>query len=355
MYKDFVESLKGFIEELESTSFNSRKLSRLTIDVKTGNVDLSFEDEELNFQSFEDEEPTVKGFSLESFEIEADVLKCEWQAEFKRWQARHYGGITELDYREKANVELCALLKSDILTPDEDLINKEKLMQASAELEEMNLPVSYASKYALLSDLLKKKDGLFSFADMQRLNMYLNDNEDCISRNGINALIRFKFAMEFLSQHLCKEDQKEIILSSQDEALLKRILDYVPRGDWQMPATVDNVSLFLTTLFGGNMVILDKEDREMTRSFREFFKGGRAGEDTDRVEVSVANIIGYLKSYQLLAGGQKQISTDFFGYDIQVNNINKGKNGESSQAFIDLFPLMDKYRVKVIGEALKKF
>jgi len=145
-----------------------------------------------------------------------------------------------------------------------------------------------------------------------------------------------------------RADIRIITLSSQDQALLKRILGYVSHGDWQMPATFDNVRAWLSTLFGGDTAGLDEEDVEKTRAFRDFFKGGRAGEDTDRVEVSMANILGYLMSYQLLAGGQKQISTEFFGNDGQVNNINKGKNGEGSQAFKNLIPLMDKYRVRVI-------
>lgn len=137
-------------------------------------------------------------------------------------------------------------------------------------------------------------------------------------------------------------------LSTEDQTLLDRILGYVDCGDWQQPATADNVRLFLSTMFGGDMAKLDDEDAEKTRLFRSFFKDGRAGKDTGRVEVSMANILGYLMRNQLLDGSPTRVSNDFFGSDKLVNNINKGKKGEASQAFNSLIPLMDKYRERII-------
>lgn len=140
----------------------------------------------------------------------------------------------------------------------------------------------------------------------------------------------------------------EIVLSDADKALYKRLINFVSNGDWQSPATYDNVRLWISTLFGADMELLDAEDVETTRMFRDFFKGGKAGANTDRAEVSMANILGYLMIHQLLSGGQKQISIDFFGNDDQVNNINKGKNMEGNQEFKRLLPLMDKYKDKII-------
>jgi len=326
MYKAFVESLKDFLLEVESTHVGERPLTGITIDVKAGKVDLSFEDAE----------PKGCGSLLAVHEKETEYLKSEWLAEFEKWQKRHYSGITCEDYQERSVIELKELLNSSFLMPEIDSLNKDKLAKASAELEKMNLPVEQAPKYALLCDLLDAEDGIFSFADTQRLELYLADCEYSISKKAVVAFVRFKYVMELISPYLCKNENDSASISSQDQALLKRILDYVPCGEWRMPATCDNVRLFFTELM---------ENAE----FRDFFKDGRAGSETDRVEVSLANILGYLMSYQLLAGGQKQISTDFFGYDIQVNNINKGKNGEGSQTFKNLIPLMDKYRVQVIG------
>ena len=339
MYREFTESLKGFLAELEETRVGDRRLASVTFDVRAGKVDLVFEDAE----------PNVHGSLLAAYESETEGMKREWQANFERWQKRHYGAITRADYQERADIELRELLNSAFLMPEDDMLNKEKLAKATAELEKKNLPVVHAAKYALMCDLLKNENGIFSFDETDRLELYIEDNEFNISKKNVVALLRFKFAMNYLTPYLHEETQDEqTYLSTQDQALQKRILGYVSHGDWQMPATFDNVRAWLSTLFGGDTAGLDEEDVEKTRAFRDFFKGGRAGEDTDRVELSMANILGYLMSYQLLAGGQKQISTEFFGNDGQVNNINKGKNGEGSQAFKNLIPLMDKYRVRVI-------
>lgn len=126
---------------------------------------------------------------------------------------------------------------------------------------------------------------------------------------------------------------KEETLSDADRALLESLLNYVEKADWQKPANSENVKKFITKLF---------EHRE----FRDFFKEGKAGE-TSRVEVSMANILGYLKRYNLLAGTPTSISNGVFGND-QVNNINKGKDREGNKKFKDLLPLMDKYRQELI-------
>ena len=141
-----------------------------------------------------------------------------------------------------------------------------------------------------------------------------------------------------------------IELSEADQALLQRLLAYVDRGDWQAPATADRVKLYIRTLFGDDPVHLEADHREATRSFRAFFKGGRAGEHTDRVAVSMANVVGYLMQYQLIAGGQQAVSRALFGDDSQVNNLNKGRNGEGSRAFRQLIPLLEAYRKKLLAD-----
>ncbi len=142
---------------------------------------------------------------------------------------------------------------------------------------------------------------------------------------------------------------EDYTLSSQDQELLEEILAYVEKGNWQHPATAENVSCFLRTLFGAEIARIDHEDIEKTKMFRDFFRRGR-GRNGERVEVSMANIIGYLMKHDLLCGGPQQISEEFFGNYYQVNNINKGKNGEGNMTFRNIIPLMDKYRRRVIGK-----
>jgi len=189
MYKEFTESLKGFLAELEETRVGDRRLASITFDVRAGKVDLSFEDAE----------PNVHGSLLAAYEIETEGMKREWQANFERWQKRHYGAITRVDYQERTDIELRELLNSAFLMPEDDMLNKEKLAKATAELEKKNLPVVHAAKYALMCDLLKKENGIFSFDDTEALERYLEVKEEDFSRKSIVALMRFKYAMEMIS------------------------------------------------------------------------------------------------------------------------------------------------------------
>ena len=104
----------------------------------------------------------------------------------------------------------------------------------------------------------------------------------------------------------------------------------------------------MDTLFGFLPEKLQDDDFAETKKFRDFFKGGRSGSRTDRLEVSLANLLGYLLRFGLLAGGQQKISEDFFGNRVQINNINKGRNNNASQDFKNLEPLLDKYRMIII-------
>ncbi len=188
MCKEFTESLKSFLTELEEVRVGDRKLAMLTFDVRGGKVEVSFDDAEAE----------VRGSLLAHYESGAEGMKRTWRDEFETWKKRHYAGITREDYQERAEIELGELLKSEFLLPEADLLNKEKLSKAGAELEKMELPVKHAAKYALLCDLLKSENGVFSFDDTQALERYLELNEENLSRKSIIAFMRFKFTIELI-------------------------------------------------------------------------------------------------------------------------------------------------------------
>lgn len=141
----------------------------------------------------------------------------------------------------------------------------------------------------------------------------------------------------------------QIILSETDQALHRRLLEYVENGDWQAPATLDKVKLWISTLFGTIPDKLNAAEQGDAMKFRNFFKGGRSGSKSDRVIVSMANILGYLIRYGYLAGGPQMTSEVFFNCREQVNNINKGRDNNASQDFKNLEPFLDKYRKLILN------
>jgi len=280
-----------------------------------------------------------------------EVYKSDNKARaiFALWKRQQFVKPTVALYQKFIGRQLEIVLKSGFLLLDEWLPTDDFSTYAE-ELTRWELAGrNYEFTYCLLRQLMNLEQGRFVIDEVVT-GRYLESRSEKLTQESMKCFFCFVQLCELVYSEMDRLADTKETLSPQDQTILSRLLDFVSHGDWQSPATCENVRAWLSTLFGGDTARLDKEDVEGTRAFRDFFKGGKAGADTDRVQVSMANILGYLMSYQLLSGGQKQISTEFFGNDGQVNNINKGRNGEARQAFRDLIPLMDKYRERVIGK-----
>lgn len=223
MYKAFIESWRGFLAELEATQVGGRRLSGITIDVKSGQVDLAFEDTA----------PRAKEARLAAYEQQAEGEKRDWQKEFEIWQRKHFGSIRREDYQRRAEIELDLLLRSGFLLPDKDLLNREKLAKATAALERMKLPTERAAEYALLCDLLRVEDGLFSFADTERLERYLEEYGDSLSPRSITALVRFKYVTGLITPLLeeltARSRRTRVKPEEQAEARTREVFRLNPR------------------------------------------------------------------------------------------------------------------------------
>ena len=215
------------------------------------------------------------------------------------------------------------------------------------------------NSYDLMQKILNVStdDGLFDFeyAAEPHINFFgsLSQNNyelvlELILRHNIIRCETFpELKAEFEQWKNYEEDEER--LSEVDQALLNRLLVYISKADWQAPATSDKVKKFFRTLFGDDREQLEAADLDNTRLFREFFKTGRGGNTADRVVISMANILGYMKRFQLLTNSSQQISNDVFGNTNQVGNIDKGHDRNASQSFANLEVLMDKYRQKIMG------
>ena len=199
-----------------------------------------------------------------------------------------------------------------------------KLMEDNGKLMQKILDVGTDEDIFDFDYAAEEHNQLFALLTPENIDLFYY----LILRHNIIRCETFPELKEKYEEWLNKD--KEEALSNTDNVLLERLLNYVEKADWQNPANSDNIKAFVTKLFDH-------------REFRDFFKEGRGA----RVEVSMANILGYLKRYNLLAGTPTSISNGVFGND-QVNNINKGKDREGNKKFKDLLPLMDKYRQELI-------
>jgi len=137
-------------------------------------------------------------------------------------------------------------------------------------------------------------------------------------------------------------------LSDDDKKRLGEIKGILEKGKWNAPANKENVAEFIEVLYGEKPKLLDKEDIESSDEFRRFFRTGRGSDNFSRLQISTANVIGYLMECGYLDNTPLQLSRDFFGKEGNENNINHGKKDNRSAAFEKLIPFMDKYRLKII-------
>lgn len=203
-------------------------------------------------------------------------------------------------------------------------------------------------KYYVFRTLVAYENGKFILKDKDYLGKYLIKNNDKIS---VDEFTEFKYFLDSISliyaDMTFDEVEEEATLTEQDSKILNEIFTLVNKGDWKSPATTEKVGLFFTTLFGCEKNLLDKEDVEEAKKFKDFFKRGRSGGNS-RVVISFANMVGYFMKNGLLVDSQKKVNNDFFKNEDLTNNINKGKSGGGSKDFNSLIPLLDKYRKRII-------
>ena len=290
-------------------------MESLTLNCSSRKMSAKFEGEEID--------PVVYYHSVED-----DCKIGDWaKGLYAMWKRKQFVKPTAARYQKLISRQLESVLRSGFLILDE-WTPTEDASRYTDELTSWGLSDgNYDDRYYLLRQMVTFENNRL-VVDEEVTGRYLLSRSEQLTQESIKCFFRFIQLCRIVYDEMDKQVAPTDALSDVDETLLERLLRYVGRADWQTPATTDNVRQWIQEMF-------------QRRDFRDFFKGGRGGQNTDRVEVSMANILGYMMSYQLVAGGQKQMSLDVFGNDQQVNNINKGKNHDGSEAFKALLPVMD--------------
>ena len=258
------------------------------------------------------------------------------------WKSRQYLDVSLQLAQSLIKEHLEDLLLSNFLIVDEGFL-KTNMALYNKELEELGLAgKGYEERYCLLRNMVNLKAGRYILNEDIACKYY-NRKGDQLPKDSLTKFVNFIVITSYIYEKFDGMAAPPDKLSDADTALLLRILNYTERVDWQKPATCDSAKLFIRTLFGDDTRYLKDTDREKTRTFRDFFKTGRAGQKTDRVDISMANIIGHLIQLQLIGGGLQDISKTVFGSIGQLNNINKGIRNEANRAFSEIVSFMDDY------------
>lgn len=150
------------------------------------------------------------------------------------------------------------------------------------------------------------------------------------------------------SEERLSEDSEDKGLTKARQSKLDEIIGILQKGDWKAPATVENVTQLLNTIFGRDVSLLEDDDEQFCKKMWAFVESGSG----NRMKVVPANLAGFFCEQNLLNGSPKSISEDIFGKGInQSNNINKGYSSRRSNTFKDVIPFITKYTDKIIRQA----
>ena len=135
-------------------------------------------------------------------------------------------------------------------------------------------------------------------------------------------------------------------LSENRQSKLDELIGILQNGKWKAPATIDNVTLLLNTVFGRDLSSLDKGDEPLCKKMWALVENGSG----NRMEIVPANLAGFFSEENLLVGSPMEISNDLFGNGKQNNNINKGNSQRCCSAFYDVIPFLKKYIDRIIRQ-----
>lgn len=243
---------------------------------------------------------------------------------------------TEVHYQKIIRQQLEKVLDCSFLIVNEWTCDDST--RVADELSFWNLnDMGYEEKYAVLREMMNLVHNRFVVNEMA-VGRYLSLYGESLTQSDTKVFFCFVELCQLVYEKMDELQGVTQGLSAQDKQLFSRLMNYIGKADWQTPATREKAEQFFTELFRDT-------------AFRCFFKEGRSGSAADRVEVSMANILGYLMRWDLLPGSKTKLCMEVFGNENNVNNINKGFKGGNvaSQPFLAIEPLMDECRRRVFG------
>ena len=144
------------------------------------------------------------------------------------------------------------------------------------------------------------------------------------------------------------EENRETLLDEARLAKLNEIIRILQKGNWKNPATTENVTILLNTVFGKDVSLLEESD--VPQCEKMWFWAEHGGGDRIK-NVVPSNLAGLFRVENLLNGTPNEISKTLFGKidSKYISNINNGDvNNSSSEAYKAIVPFLKKYISKII-------
>lgn len=136
-----------------------------------------------------------------------------------------------------------------------------------------------------------------------------------------------------------KEAHVEQRPSPRRTEILRQLLGWAERGDWQAPASVERVQRLIRQILGVGDTPLTPSDSALSDKLWRLLEGGRG----PRAQILMQNLIGYFIHIGWLLPGSPTQNECFFGTRDGYSNIDKGKpGGELSNGFREVLPLLER-------------
>ena len=293
----------------------------------------------------------------------------EWHFSFGKSMIRNMKEELNRHFKEYRTAPYTPELWGELLATDEEALNLAKRRgladcdTAKQEHwgEDMKKQMDENSELMQLIYSSCRTDELFDlrmFDDIQQfISLLTPDNlsmfYDIIVRRN---LIQCEMFPELRTQHeewLNRVNEQSVAseetsLNNARQSKLDEIIGILQKGNWKLPATAENVTLLLNTVFGRDVSLLEDGDELLCETMWTYVEGVRG----DNMKVAPANLAGFFSEENLLNGSPKTISDEMFGKgNNQSNNINKGNSSRRSNAFKEVIPFLTKYTNKIIRQA----
>lgn len=133
-------------------------------------------------------------------------------------------------------------------------------------------------------------------------------------------------------------------LTAEQKTILKQTDQLIAKGDWKLPATVQNMKLSLRHVLGIGERGLTVAEMELSDTLWSLLEHRRGG---DALRITFQNLIGYWDEHGLFHKhqGSPSLCRQFFGSTNGYSNIDKGRPGKSGvlDEFKSVVPLLDRY------------
>lgn len=278
--------------------------------------------------------------------------------EFDKWmEESNYGEPSLEDLKEKRANVLAEFFDQGAFCEEAEQKSRTRYRNTEIDFGGMDREEHYRRCYEELGRLITFKDDFINYDKDVHVGKYFYYHRKDTGAEAIRtAFFACKRFVELIQDEMKKQSGANLgrfdLLPESRMEIIRRIEKYIDRGDWQEPATRENIKAMMRQVLGVGTQMLTADEETMSKILWDLFETGQG----KRVSITFSNLIGYFAYYQYLPSNYKapKLSQMFFRNEENVyQNINKGRPGNDNlpPRFGKVITLLDTYRPKAVSDS----